>query len=115
MLAEDAKTLTSELSTFLESGRAQGQGAILVSMGTLARMTDDEVHSMAAGLSALPNPVLWKLDSSYLQGEPFVSVVPVANQSCTWSPLQLNLLPIKPSLLPIAAAPCLLRLHMLSQ
>lgn len=68
VLAEDAKPLASELNMFLESGLSQGLGAVFVSMGTLARMTDEEVHSMAAGLSALPNPVLWKLDSSYLQG-----------------------------------------------
>ena len=68
VLAQDAKPLTPDLSAFLESGLAQGLGAILVFMGTLARLTDEEVHSMAAGLSALPNPVLWKLDASYLQG-----------------------------------------------
>ena len=68
VLAEDAKPLAAELNMFVESGLSQGLGAVYVSMGTLARMTDEEVHSMAAGLSALPNPVLWKLDSSYLQG-----------------------------------------------
>ena len=68
MLADDAKPLPLELSAFLQSGMSQGHGAILVSMGTLVRMTDEEVRSMAAGLSALPNPVLWKLDSSYLEG-----------------------------------------------
>lgn len=68
VLAQDARPLTPDLGAFLESGLAQGLGAVLVSMGTLARLTDEEVHSMAAGLSALPNPVLWKLDASYLQG-----------------------------------------------
>ena len=76
LLAEDAKPLNLELNVFVESGLRQGHAAVFVSMGTLARMTDEEVHSMAAGLSAFPNPVLWKLDSSYLQGQLLYTLLP---------------------------------------
>ncbi len=31
-------------------------------MGSLARLPEAELRSMAAAFSALPNPVLWKLD-----------------------------------------------------
>ena len=62
LMAEAAKPLPAELSSFLEQGLDEGQGAVFVSMGTMARMTADELHSMALGLSALPNPVLWKLN-----------------------------------------------------
>ncbi len=37
-------------------------------MGTLAVLSADEVQSMAAALSALKNPVLWKLDRALLPG-----------------------------------------------
>ena len=48
---------------------AGGQGAVFVSMGTLARMNSDELHSLAQALTALPNPVLWKLDPAHLPGK----------------------------------------------
>lgn len=38
-------------------------------MGTLAMPTEEELVSMVRGLSALPNPVLWKLDSQMLPGK----------------------------------------------
>lgn len=72
VLAEDAKLLPSALSTFLESGQTEGLGAIFVSMGTLARLSHEEACSMAHALSALPNPVLWKLDPLHLRGERLV-------------------------------------------
>ena len=72
VLAEDAKLLPSELSTFLKSGQTEGLGAIFVSMGTLARLSHEEACSMAHALSALPNPVLWKLDPLHLRGERLV-------------------------------------------
>lgn len=46
---------------------------MFVSMGTLARMNRDELHSMAQALSALPNPVLWKLNPLHLPGVLHVS------------------------------------------
>ena len=69
VLAADSKPLTADLSRFVESGMHEGHGAVFVSMGTLASITHEEVQAMATGLSALPNPVLWKLDSSYLNSE----------------------------------------------
>lgn len=68
MSVQDAKPLPADLSTFLSQGLAQGHSAVYVSMGTLARYTSDELHSMARALSALPNPVLWKLEPSQLPG-----------------------------------------------
>jgi len=37
-------------------------------MGTLARLNGEELQAMAEALSALPNPVLWKLDNAHLPG-----------------------------------------------
>jgi len=69
ILLEEAKPLPADLSTFLDQGVSSGLGAVYVSMGTLARLSEDEVLSMAAALSALSNPVLWKLDRALLPGE----------------------------------------------
>lgn len=73
VLAQDSKPVTLELDTFLSQGLSQGHGAVFVSMGTLARMNRDELHSMAQALSALPNPVLWKLNPLHLPGVLHVS------------------------------------------
>ena len=68
ILAEPAKKLPSQLSNFLEEGTANNQGAVYVSMGSAARLAEAQLHSMAQGLSGLPNPVLWKLSSEDLPG-----------------------------------------------
>ncbi len=68
ILAEDAKPLPADLSTFLVQGLSSGHAAVYVSMGTLAMPSEEELQSMVQGLSALPNPVLWKLDSQLLPG-----------------------------------------------
>ncbi len=57
VLAQDSKPVTRELDS-LSQGLSEGHGAVFVSMGTLARMNRDELHSMAQALSAMPNPVL---------------------------------------------------------
>ena len=71
ILAEDAKPLAQPLSDFLSQGQSSGHAAVYVSMGTLAMPTEAELRSMAEGLSALPNPVLWKLDEDFLPGGVF--------------------------------------------
>ena len=68
ILAEPAKDLPTHLSTFLEQCSGSNQGAVYVSMGSAARLAEAQVHSMAQGLSALPNPVLWKLSKEDLPG-----------------------------------------------
>ena len=62
LMATPAQPLPIALNVFLKQGLADGHGAVFVSMGTMARMTEEELHSMARGLSALPNPILWKLN-----------------------------------------------------
>ena len=61
ILAEPSKPLPEKLDTFLDAGIAQGLGAVYVSMGSAARLAEEALLSMAQALSALPNPVLWKL------------------------------------------------------
>jgi len=68
VLAEDAKPVTADLAAFLNQGLPDGHAAIFVSMGTLARLSLEELTSMASALSRLPNPVLWKLDPGHLPG-----------------------------------------------
>jgi len=68
VLAQDSKPVIRELDSFLSQGLSEGHGAVYVSMGTLARMKSDELHNMAQALSALPNPVLWKLNPLHLPG-----------------------------------------------
>ncbi len=68
VLAQALKPVTQELDSFLSQGLSEGHGAVFVSMGTLARMNRDELHSMAQALSALSNPVLWKLNPLHLPG-----------------------------------------------
>ena len=62
LMATPAQPLPIDLNVFLKQGLADGHGAVFVSMGTMARMMEEELHSMARGLSALPNPILWKLN-----------------------------------------------------
>ena len=62
LMAAPPEPLPAALDTFLLQGLADGHGGVFVSMGTMARMTEEELHSMARGLSALPNPILWKLN-----------------------------------------------------
>ncbi|DBA74190.1 TPA: UDP-glycosyltransferase-like protein [Trebouxia sp. C0004] len=78
ILLEDAKPLPADLKTFLDKAVSSGLGAVYVSMGTLAVLSEDEVWSMAAALSALKNPVLWKLDRALLPG------------NMTWESLQVG-------------------------
>ena len=69
LLAETAKPLPADLAGFLDSGLSHGHPAVYVSMGTWARLTKDELTSMAEALSALPyNPILWKFDPVLMPG-----------------------------------------------
>ena len=68
ILAKDAKPLPQDLAAFLDQGLLNGHSAVFVSMGTLARLSLEELTNMAAALSQLPNPVLWKLDPVHLPG-----------------------------------------------
>ena len=38
-------------------------------MGTLARLTEQELWAIAETLTALPNPALWRLDESSMPGQ----------------------------------------------
>ena len=58
-----AKPLPTDLEAFLERGRAAQHGAIYISMGSVARLTEQELQSLADCVSALPNPVIWKLSA----------------------------------------------------
>lgn len=69
ILLDEAKPLPADLQSFLDKGLSGQHAAVHVSMGTLARLSEDEVRSMAAALSALPNPTLWKLDEALLPGD----------------------------------------------
>ena len=68
LLAENAKPLPTDLAQFLDQGLPNGHPAVYVSMGTFARLTEDELSAMGSALSSLPNPVLWKLDPLDLPG-----------------------------------------------
>lgn len=69
ILAEPAKPLPADLKGFLEQGIAQSHGALYVSMGTAARLTEAELLNLAATFADLPNPVLWKLSALDLPSE----------------------------------------------
>ena len=69
ILSEAAKPLPADLAAFVESGKASRHGAVYVSMGTAARLTAAELHSLSKSLSAIPNPVLWKLSDYDLPSE----------------------------------------------
>lgn len=68
ILAEDAKHLPEALDNVIAQGLVHGHAGIYVSLGTWASLTAAELQSTAKTLSALPNPVLWKLDIQYLPG-----------------------------------------------
>lgn len=70
VLAKPAEPLAPELASFLDAGMNDGHKAVYVSMGTLTALFEPELRSMALGLSALPNPILWKLPSTDLPGAP---------------------------------------------
>ena len=63
MNADPTQPLPADLHTFVEQGMRAGHGALYVSMGTIVQLTEAELRSVAASLSALPNPVIWKLAS----------------------------------------------------
>lgn len=75
ILAEPAKPLPQDLDAFLQQGIAQGLGAVYVSMGSAARLSEEALLSMAQGLSALPSPVLWKLSQRDLPGVSFAVAI----------------------------------------
>lgn len=75
ILAEPAKPLSDELDSFVQQGTAKGLGAVYVSMGSSARLSEEAVYSMAQGLSALPHPVVWKLSRQELPGPDVLAVV----------------------------------------
>ena len=58
-----AKPLPADLEAFLERGMAAQHGAIYISMGSAAKLTKQELQSLADCVSAMPNPVLWKLSA----------------------------------------------------
>ena len=66
--AQEPAPLGHSLAAFLDQGLPQGHAAVYVSMGTLARLAEGTLTSMAAALSALPNPVLWSLQPTALPG-----------------------------------------------
>ncbi len=66
ILADEAKPLPVDLRAFLEQGLAEGHGGVYVSMGTAARLTQQEMQSLSEALSTLPNPVLWKVSAVQL-------------------------------------------------
>ncbi|KAK9817353.1 hypothetical protein WJX74_010772 [Apatococcus lobatus] len=68
VLVSPAEPLPDELDSFLSSGLNNGHKAVYVSMGTLGALCQSELHDMARELSALPNPVLWKLPAADLPG-----------------------------------------------
>lgn len=68
ILAEEALPVAVDLAAFLNHGLSHGHGPIFVYMGTLARLSSEELTSIASALSQLPNPALWKLDPAHLPG-----------------------------------------------
>ena len=47
-------------------------------MGTLARLTEQELWAIAEALAALPNPALWRLDESSMPGQHYPCIVPAS-------------------------------------
>lgn len=68
LLAEEPKQLPTDLSNFLDQALSSEHPAVYVSLGTFVTPKEEELLSMVQGLSALPNPVLWKLDPQLLPG-----------------------------------------------
>ena len=70
ILLDEAMPLPPDLQAFLDLGVSGPHPAVYANMGNLATLSGEEVQSMAAALSALPNPVLWRLDKNVLPGAP---------------------------------------------
>ena len=68
ILAEAAKHLPTDLTASVQQGISEGHGAMYVSIGTAARLTKQELHSLRTSLATLPNPVLWKVAAVDLPG-----------------------------------------------
>ena len=73
LMAMPAKPLNADLKTFLDgpanAASSEAAGAVYASMGTFVRLTEAEVHGIAANLAALHRPVLWKISDSELPGQ----------------------------------------------
>ncbi len=83
ILVQDAKPMSQDLQQFLDQGVSKGQYAVYASMGTLARLPEAELRSMAAAFSALSNLVLWKLDAKDMpRGFAFIMSDCLAALSC---------------------------------
>ena len=88
IMAEPAKPLPGDLEAFLGQGMAQGHGGVYVSMGTAARLTEQEMRSLSQALSALPNPVLWKVSAVQL---PSKLALTHNNMACNLQEVHLSL------------------------
>ncbi|KAA6426439.1 MAG: UDP-Glycosyltransferase glycogen phosphorylase [Trebouxia sp. A1-2] len=87
ILAEAAKHLPTDLKAFVQQGISEGLGAIYVSMGTAARLTKQELHSLRNSLASLPNPVLWKLAAVDLPGNMSKDALAATNiKIINWAP-----------------------------
>lgn len=71
MLAAPAEALQADLAEFLQGEAAASDGAVYVNMGTLAVLSEDELHSLAAAFSIMPHPILWKLAPYDLPGDQY--------------------------------------------
>ena len=70
VLYEPPQALPQDLQSYLDGC---SQGAVYVSMGTLGILTEAELHSLAGGLTWLPQCVLWKLSVNDLPGTALAS------------------------------------------
>ncbi|KAL0028169.1 hypothetical protein WJX77_011786 [Trebouxia sp. C0004] len=87
IMADDANPLPVDLRIFLEQGLAEGHGDVYVSMGTAARLTQQEMQSLSEALSALPNPILWKVSAVQLPKNMSLEFIAAANIRFTsWAP-----------------------------
>ncbi|KAL0039373.1 hypothetical protein WJX79_005388 [Trebouxia sp. C0005] len=87
VMADDAKPLPADLTAFLEQNLAEGHGGMYVSMGTAARLTQQEMQGLSEALSALPNPVLWKVSAVQLPKNMSLESIAAANIRFTsWAP-----------------------------
>ena len=88
LLTRDAKPLPADLNDFLNKGSKYDVGAVYVSFGAMVRLSKPEIHSVSQALSALPNPVLWKLNPKHLPGSLRMSTrsaMSTASVQCTIS------------------------------
>lgn len=86
-MAEPSKPLPADLEAFLGQGMARGHGGVYVSMGTAARLTQQEMRSLSQALSALPNPVLWKVSAVQL---PSKLALTHTNMACNLQEVHLS-------------------------